>query len=53
MANREKQGYKSAALEVLLIKAEDVISTSGFSENTEYVDPDENAWVTMGNSGWN
>ena len=53
MAKREKTRYESANIEVLLIKTEDVISTSGFNNSTEYVDPDENAWVSVGNGGWN
>ena len=53
MKKREKQGYEGANIEVLLIKAKDIIVTSGFNETTEYVDSDENAWVTIGKGGWN
>ena len=53
MTREKKRGYESASVEVLLIEENDVITTSGFSDNTEYVDPDENAWVSIGNGGWN
>ena len=53
MAKGEKKRYESATVEVLLIKAKDIIVTSGFKDNTEYVDSDENAWVTIGQGGWN
>ena len=54
MTERKKQSYEGAALEILLLQTEDVIATSGgFGENTDYVDPDKNSWVTPGIGGWN
>ena len=56
MTERRKQSYEGAALEILLLKAEDVIATSSaFDENnTDYVDPNENSWVIPGiGNGWN
>jgi hypothetical protein len=56
MTERRKQSYEGASLEILLLKAEDVIATSSvFDENkTDYVDPNKNSWVTPGaGNGWN
>ena len=54
MTERRKQSYEGATLEILLLKTEDVIATSGgFGENTDYVDPNENSWVIPGiGNGW-
>ena len=55
MTERKKQRYEGAALEILLLKAEDVIATSSvFDENnTDYVDSNGNSWVIPGIGGWN
>ena len=47
MTERRKVCYEEALLEILVIKAEDVIATSGF-DNTEHVDKNTDSWVTPG-----
>ena len=53
MTTKNKKIYEDALIEVLQISAADVISTSVLDE---YVDKDENSWVTPGVGGfgdWN
>lgn len=54
MTERRKQSYEGATLEILLLKSEDVIATSGWlGEDTDYVDPNDNSWVIPGaGKGW-
>lgn len=47
MTGRRKAGYEDALLEILVIKEEDVIATSG-PDNTEHVDKSTDSWVTPG-----
>lgn len=53
MSESKRTNYESAALEILLFNAKDVIATSGFGEKTDYVDSETNSWVTPGTGGWN
>ena len=51
MSERRKTDYEGARLEILIIKAEDVISTSGGF--TDHVDKNADSWVTPGaDSEW-
>ena len=47
MTGRRKAGYEEVLLEILVIKEEDVIATSG-PDNTEHVDKSTDSWVTPG-----
>lgn len=51
MSERLKAGYEGARLEILIIRAEDVIATSGFGD-TDHVDKSTDSWVTPGGSEW-
>ena len=47
MAERKKATYEFTRLEILMLRAEDVIATSAIG-NTNHVDKNENSWVTPG-----